>query len=53
MSPFGHVLLGDLGTQYVAAWVGDLVTIGAAISAFGCALACAVGAARLLYALWR
>jgi amino acid transporter len=46
-------LLGDLGTQYVAAWVGDLVTIGAAISAFGCALACAVGAARLLYALWR
>jgi amino acid transporter len=46
-------LLGDLGTQYVAAWVGDLVTIGAAISAFGCALACAVGAARLLYALAR
>lgn len=46
-------LLGDLGTQYVAAWVGDLITIGAAISAFGCALACAVGGARLLYALAR
>jgi amino acid transporter len=46
-------LLGDLGTQYVAGWVGDLITIGAAISAFGCALACAVGAARLLYALAR
>src|SRR5437764_3524474 len=46
-------LLGDLGTRYVAAWVGDLITIGAAISAFGCALACAVGAARLLYALAR
>jgi amino acid transporter len=46
-------LLGDLGTQYVAAWVGDVITIGAAISAFGCALACAVGAARLLYALAR
>ena len=46
-------LLGDLGTQYVAAWVGDIITIGAAISAFGCALACAVGGARLLYALAR
>lgn len=46
-------LLGDLGTRYVAAWVGDLITIGAAVSAFGCALACAVGAARLLYALAR
>ncbi len=46
-------LLGDLGTTYVAAWVGDLITIGAAISAFGCALACAVSAARLLFALGR
>lgn len=46
-------LLGDLGTQYVAAWIGDLITIGATVSAFGCALACAVGAARLLMALAR
>ncbi len=46
-------LLGDLGTRYVAAWVGDLITIGAAVSAFGCALACTVGAARLLFALAR
>jgi amino acid transporter len=46
-------LLGDLGTQYVASWVGHLITIGAAISAFGCALACAVSAARLLFALCR
>ena len=46
-------LLGDLGAQYVAAWVGHLITIGAAISAFGCALACAVSAARLLFALSR
>ncbi|HET6258459.1 APC family permease [Pseudonocardia sp.] len=46
-------LLGDLGGQYVAAWVGDLITVGAAISAFGCALACAVGAARMLFALSR
>ena len=44
-------LMGDLGTSYVAAWVGDVITIGAAVSAFGCALACAVGAARLLFAL--
>jgi amino acid transporter len=46
-------LMGDLGTNYVAAWVGDVITIGAAVSAFGCALACAVGAARLLFALGR
>ncbi len=46
-------LFGDLGTQYVGAWLGDLITLGAAISAFGCALACAVGASRLLYALAR
>jgi len=46
-------LLGDLGTRYVGAWVGDLISLGAAISAFGCALACAVGASRLLYALSR
>ena len=46
-------LLGDLGSQYLAAWVGDLITIGAAISAFGCALACAVSGSRLLFALGR
>ncbi len=46
-------LLGDLGSQYVVSWVGNLITIGAAVSGFGCALACAVGAARLLFALAR
>ncbi|MFN0282312.1 MAG: APC family permease [Kineosporiaceae bacterium] len=46
-------LFGDLGTQYVGAWAGDVISLGAAISAFGCALACAVGASRLLYALAR
>ena len=46
-------LLGDLGSRFVAGWVGELITIGAAVSAFGCALACVVGAARLLYALSR
>ncbi|MGH3853508.1 MAG: APC family permease [Pseudonocardiaceae bacterium] len=43
-------LLGDLGSQYLAGWVGDLITLGAAVSGFGCALACAVGAARLAFA---
>lgn len=46
-------LLGDLGTQYIAGWVGDLITVGAAVSAFGCCLACLVGASRLLYAFSR
>ncbi|WP_051572176.1 APC family permease [Cryptosporangium arvum] len=46
-------LFGDLGTRYVGAWLGDLISLGAAISAFGCALACAVGASRLLYAMAR
>jgi amino acid transporter len=46
-------LLGDLGSQFVAGWVGELITIGAAISAFGCTLACIVGATRMLYALSR
>ena len=30
-----------------------MITIGPGVSAFGCALACAVGAARLLFALGR
>jgi amino acid transporter len=46
-------LLGDLGSTYIGAWVGDLITIGAAVSAFGCALACAVGASRLAFAFGR
>lgn len=46
-------LMGDLSTRYIAAWIGDLITLGAAISAFACALACAVGASRLLFALGR
>jgi amino acid transporter len=46
-------LFGDLGSQYVGSWLGDLISLGAAISAFGCALACAVGASRLLYAMAR
>jgi len=46
-------LMGDLGTSYIAAWVGDVITIGATISAFGCCLACMVGASRLLFAMNR
>lgn len=46
-------LAGDLGTSYVGAWAGDLVSLGAAISAFGCCLACTVGGARLLFAMNR
>ena len=46
-------LLGDLGSTYVGNWVGDVITLGTAISAFGCCLACVVGAARLVYALSR
>ncbi len=46
-------LIGDLGTSYVASWIGNLITIGAMISAFGCALACTVGASRLSFAMGR
>jgi amino acid transporter len=46
-------LFGTLGEQYVGPVVGDLVTLGTAISAMGCALATAVAAARLLFALNR
>src|SRR3954467_4228390 len=46
-------LMGDLGTSYVGAWVGNLITLGACISAFACCLACVVGASRLLFAVSR
>jgi amino acid transporter len=46
-------LLGTLGTSYLASWVGTLITVGAMISAFSCALASAIGASRLAYALGR
>lgn len=46
-------LMGDLGTSYIGAWVGDLITLGASVSALACCLACMVGASRLLFALVR
>jgi len=39
--------------QFVAGWMGDLINFGAMISAFGAALACTVGASRILFALGR
>jgi amino acid transporter len=46
-------LIGDLGTAYVSSWLGNVITAGAMISAFSCALACTVGAARLVFAMGR
>jgi amino acid transporter len=46
-------LLGALGTSYVGSWVGNVITLGTTISAFGCCLACTVGAARMVYAMSR
>jgi amino acid transporter len=38
---------------YVAGWMGELVNVGAVVSLLGAALACAVGASRILFALGR
>ena len=46
-------LIGDLGTSYVASWLGTVITAGAMASAFGCVLASTVGAARLIFAMGR
>lgn len=46
-------LVGDLGSTYIAPWIGTLITIGAACSAIACALACMVGSSRLVFALSR
>ncbi|TCO65823.1 APC family permease [Actinocrispum wychmicini] len=48
-----QALVGELGTSYVGSWVGDTITLGAAVSAFGCMLACVAGGSRLLFALAR
>ncbi|WP_236794772.1 APC family permease [Amycolatopsis sp. GM8] len=46
-------LVGDLASRYLGGPVGDLVTLGAAFSAFGSSIACTVGASRLLFAMGR
>ncbi len=46
-------LLGALGSTYISPWIGNLITVGTIVSAFGCALASTVGASRLLFAINR
>lgn len=46
-------LMGDLGTTYIGSWIGTLITLGAAVSAFGCCLATVVGSSRLVFAISR
>jgi hypothetical protein len=40
--------IDELRTGYVGAWAGDVISLGAAIVAFGCCLACVVGGSCLL-----
>ena len=55
VATFGNTqsLLGTLGTTYVGSWVGNIITLGTTVSAFGCCLACTVGASRMVYAMHR
>jgi amino acid transporter len=46
-------LIGSLGGLYVSSWIGNIITLGVMISAFSCALASTVGAARMFFALGR
>jgi amino acid transporter len=46
-------LFGTLGHQYVAPFVGDVVTLGTTIAAIGCCLATIIGASRILFAMTR
>lgn len=46
-------LFGDLGDQYIGAWMADVVNAGAMLSAFGCALGCITAGSRLLFAMGR
>lgn len=48
-----EALIGDLSQRYVASWLGDVIVVGAAVSAAACCLACMVGASRLIFALSR
>jgi amino acid transporter len=45
--------LGDLGKTYIGSWMGDLINLGAGVSAFASALGTATGASRILYAMGR
>lgn len=46
-------LMGDLGSSYVGPVIGHIITIGAAISATSCSLACVVASSRLVFAMSR
>lgn len=46
-------LMGDLGSQFIGSWIGTIISLGAAVSAFGCLLACLVGGSRLAFAMAR
>lgn len=46
-------LMGDLGSSFIGSWIGTLISLGAAVSAFGCLLACLVGGSRLAFAMAR
>lgn len=46
-------LIGDLAANWVAPWLGVVITVGATISAAACTLATVVGASRLIFALSR
>ena len=45
--------LGDLGKSYIGSWMGDLINLGAGVSAFASALGSAAGASRILFAMGR
>src|SRR5213083_724420 len=45
--------LGDLGSSYIGSWMGDLINLGAAVSAFASSLGTATGASRILFAMGR
>jgi amino acid transporter len=47
------VPLATVTDRFVASWMGELINFGAVASALGAALACAVGASRILFALGR
>jgi amino acid transporter len=39
--------------KFAGTWMGNLINVGGVVSAFGAALACVVGASRILFALGR
>jgi amino acid transporter len=45
--------LGDLGKSYIGSWMGDVINLGAGVSAFASALGTATGASRILFAMGR